>query len=109
MVAQGLYPGPEVEGCKRGLGAATNLVNLGQIDKIIRGKLRDNQHLKVLETFHFRSNDSSNVPLLCALGCGLAEIRTVRPTLAPIWFPHCPACRWTISLMLAGVEGRCGV
>jgi len=22
-------------------------------------------------------------------------------TFAPIWFPHCPACRWTISRMFA--------
>lgn len=23
-----------------------------------------------------------------------------QPTLAPIWFPHWPACRWTISRIL---------
>lgn len=25
---------------------------------------------------------------------------SLKPTFAPIWLPHCPACRWTISLML---------
>lgn len=25
-------------------------------------------------------------------------------TLAPIWFPHWPACRWTISRMMSGVN-----
>ena len=26
-------------------------------------------------------------------------------TLAPIWLPHWPACKWTISLMFAGCVG----
>lgn len=28
--------------------------------------------------------------------------RRTRLTLAPIWFPHCPAWMWTISLMVKG-------
>ena len=33
-----------------------------------------------------------------------SKIFSAQPTLAPIWLPHWPACRWTISLIFRALQ-----
>ena len=33
-----------------------------------------------------------------------SKILSAQPTLAPIWLPHWPACRWTISLIFRALQ-----
>lgn len=51
---------------------------------------------RAMKTAFFHTNKLNKSPL------NNQKAKTVLLTLAPIWFPHWPACRWTISLIFTG-------